>query len=268
MEPVTDPERDLHPDPDSGARRMPAWARGGWTRRALLQSGLVGVGGWVLLPVLGRSRAQASPAADGAPQPSGASPRPIRARASSPVPPVSPVSAVPTIGSSAELTAGTRALLESSEFVYISPLRGDGSESRCHGEVWYGWLDGTVVIITSRSSWKARAVVDKGLETARIWVGDHGRWKGWVWNNERFRSAPSFEARAEVDRDPSLLDRLMQHYAKRHAAEFGGWESRMRSGFESGERILLRYVPLAESAPSADASAGSEAAASPDLSAG
>lgn len=265
MEPETDPEtdaaleRDPHSHSDPWARRTPAGpriARIGWTRRALLRSGLVGVGGLALLPVLGRSRAQASPPADGSPQRSGTSSPSSRPQAGAPM---------PAVRSSAELPPGTRALLESSEFVYISPLRSDGSESRCHGEVWYGWLDETVVIITSRSSWKARAVVNKGLETARIWVGDHGRWKGWVWNNDRFRSAPSFEARAEVDRDPGLLERLMQHYAKRYADEFGGWESRMRSGFESGERILLRYVPLAPTEksgdPSADPSAGSGATA-------
>ncbi len=256
MEP--DPERVPHPHSDMRARRTPAWPRPAWpriewTRRALLQSGLVCVGGLALFPVLERSRAHASPLADGSPQPSGAASPGRRPQAGAPV---------QAVRASAALPPGIRALLESSEFVYISPLRSDGSESRCHGEVWYGWLDETVVIITSRSSWKARAVVEKGLENARIWVGDHGRWKGWVWNNERFRSAPSFEARAEVDRDPSLLDRLMQHYAERYAAEFGDWESRMRSGFESGERILLRYVPLAPTepsgAPSGDPSTGSE----------
>jgi len=242
MEPETDPERDSLPGCDSTARATPGGPFAGWTRRALLQSGLVGVGGLLLLPVLGSWRAHASPRANG-------------------VPSASPVSAFPAIRASAELPPATRALLESSEFVYISPLRSDGSESRCHGEVWYGWLDETVVIITSRSAWKARALVDRGLETARVWVGDHGRWKGWVWNNERFRNAPSFEARAEVDRDPGLLERLMQHYAERYAAEFGGWESRMRSGFESGERVLLRYVPVAASEPSGDPSTESAAEA-------
>lgn len=255
MELQTDPERDPGTQPDPAPRRAAVWPRGRWTRRALLQSGLVGFGGLLLLPVPGRSRARASPPADGAPSPSGTSPHSSGASA------VSAVSSAPTIRASAELSPETLGLLESSEFVYISPLRSDGSESRCHGEVWYGWLDETVVIITSRSSWKARAVLDKGLDSARIWVGDHGRWKGWVWNNDRFRSAPSFEARAEIDRDPDLLERLMQHYAKRYADEFGGWESRMRSGFESGERVLLRYVPVAAAESSGDPSAEGSAEA-------
>ena len=49
----------------------------------------------------------------------------------------------------------TDAVLEKTGFVYVSPLQKDGSESTCHGEVWYGWLDGAVVIITSADTWKA-----------------------------------------------------------------------------------------------------------------
>jgi len=254
MKSKTAPEREPHACFEPGAGPLFAWPRERWTRRALLHSGLVGVGGLVVLPVLGSSRALAASAADGSPQPSGAR---SHSRRPQTVPPASASApAFPATRAAAKLAPETRALLGSSEFVYISPLRSDGSESRCHGEVWYGWLDETVVIITSRSAWKARAVLDKGLDSARIWVGDHGRWKGWVWNNERFRSAPSFEARAEVDRDPSLLERLMQHYSKRYADEFGVWESRMRSGFESGERVMLRYVPQAPSGASAEAAAG------------
>ena len=68
------------------------------------------------------------------------------------------------------------AALKQSGLVYISPLRADGSESTCHGEVWFAWLDGSVVIITGRDRWKARAVA-RGLDGARLWVGDHGPWK-------------------------------------------------------------------------------------------
>ena len=46
--------------------------------------------------------------------------------------------------------------LETSGLVYVSPLRTDGRESTCHGEVWFGWIDGAVVINTSKETWKAR----------------------------------------------------------------------------------------------------------------
>lgn len=143
------------------------------------------------------------------------------------------------------LPEATRRLLETSGFVYVSPLRSDGSESACHGEVWYGWLDGDVVLITAHDSWKVRALA-RGLDQARIWVGDHGRWRQLVGRNERFREAPHFEARATRSKDPALLDRLMAAYRDKYPEEIGRWEPRMRAGFASGERWLLRYAPVPE----------------------
>ncbi len=134
------------------------------------------------------------------------------------------------------------ALLEKSGFVYVSPLLANGAESRCHGEVWYGWLDGAVVLITAKDAWKARALT-RGRDTARLWVGDHGR-VGGMTGSEKFREAPSFDARARAVRDAELLDRLMRLYRTKYPAEIGRWEPRMRSGFESGERVLIRYEPL------------------------
>jgi hypothetical protein len=132
--------------------------------------------------------------------------------------------------------------LEQSGFVYVSPLRSDGSESRCHGEVWYGWLDGAVVLITSRESWKGRALA-RGLSRSRIWVGDHGRWKQLIGRNEEFRTAPHFEAQAEVVRDDALLERLLALYERKYPSEIGQWRDRMRAGYRDGSRVLIRYVP-------------------------
>jgi hypothetical protein len=138
---------------------------------------------------------------------------------------------------SAEVTG----LLEKSPFVYVSPLLASGAESRCHGEVWFGWVDGGVVLVTSKGSWKARAL-GRGLDRARIWVGDHGR-VGGVLGNDAFRAAPSFEAHASQSSDPKLLDRLLAIYRKKYPAEIEKWEPRFRKGLESGERVLIRYQP-------------------------
>ncbi len=51
------------------------------------------------------------------------------------------------------LPESTRTALESSPLVYISPLLADGKESRCHGEVWFFFDGGDVVIATSKDSW-------------------------------------------------------------------------------------------------------------------
>ena len=144
--------------------------------------------------------------------------------------------------SAGKVDAALRDALEKSEFVYVSPLKSDGAESTCHGEVWYGWLDGAVVLITGASTWKAKAVT-KGLDRARIWVGNHGRWKQMVGRNEAFRKAKSFDARAEVVKDDALLDRLLARYDEKYPEEIGSWRDKMRREYADGSRLLIRYAP-------------------------
>lgn len=141
------------------------------------------------------------------------------------------------------LPAATLAPLESSGFVYVSPLRADGSESRCHGEVWFAWLDGAVVVISAPDRWKARSL-RAGHDRARIWVGDHGTWKTLTGHSDAFRKAPSFEARGRFVTDRAVLDRLLAVYAKKYPSEIGRWRDRFETGFTSGERVLIAYTPL------------------------
>ena len=139
-------------------------------------------------------------------------------------------------------TGSLEGALESSEFVYVSPLKSNGEESTCHGEVWFGGLDGAAVLITSASSWKAKSLAG-GLDRARVWVGNHGRWKGWLSNNEDFRRATHFDARVERVRDDALFDRRLALYETKYPAEIGNWRDEMRSGYRDGTRVLLRYAP-------------------------
>jgi len=143
------------------------------------------------------------------------------------------------------LPSETLGLLDTSKFVYVSPLRKDGAESTCHGEVWYAWLDGSVVVNTRRGTWKAQSL-EKGLDRARIWVGDFGRWKAAIGSerSEAFRKAPSFDARVSLETDRKVLDRLIALYEKKYQGEFDRWREDMQVGFFSGQRKLLRYTPV------------------------
>ena len=142
----------------------------------------------------------------------------------------------------------TTALLEESPFVYISPLRSNGEESTCHAELWYAWLDGAVVVTVARDRWKASAIA-RGFDRARIWVGDHGRWKTWYGgSNEAFRQAPRFDAIGERVKDDALLERLLAIYEHKYPDEIADWRDRMRQGNADGTRVLLRYTPVEESA--------------------
>lgn len=139
------------------------------------------------------------------------------------------------------------AALRESPFVYVSPLRSNGEESACHAEVWYAWIDGAVVITVASDRWKARCI-DRGLDRARIWVGDHGRWKGLLGPNEDFREAPVFDARAEKLWDADLLDRLLVEYDRKYPGSIDRWRDRMKSGNADRSRALIRYEPILDGA--------------------
>ena len=142
--------------------------------------------------------------------------------------------------------------LATSPYVYVSPLRSDGAESTCHGEAWFGWMDGSVVVITAATSWKARSLA-RGLSRARLWVGDHGRWKQLMGRNEAFRSGPSCVAHAERIRDATFIDNLLAVYEKKYPAEIANWRGPMREGARDGSRVLIRYVPEVPAAGGAGA---------------
>ena len=133
--------------------------------------------------------------------------------------------------------------LPDSQFVYVSPLKTNGEESTCHGEVWYAWLDGSVALITGASRWKARSVA-AGRDRARIWVGSHGTWKRTLGTNQDFRQAPSFVGRARISKEPQLLERMLVDYGRKYPDEIGKWRDRFREGLASGERVILVYQPL------------------------
>lgn len=146
---------------------------------------------------------------------------------------------------SPRIIAAATDVIEKSPFAYISPLKKDGSESTCHGEVWFAWIDGAVVVNSRRGTWKVKAL-EKGLDRARIWVGDHGRWKASIGGgrNEAFREAPTFEARARFETDRKVLDQLIAAFEKKYAGEFDQWREDMHAGFFSGHRKLIRYEPI------------------------
>ena len=138
------------------------------------------------------------------------------------------------------LTAGTTQVLARSPLVYVSPLKSDGAESRCHGEVWY-FVDGDdVVLATATDAWKSRAL-RLGLDRARIWVGDYGVARS---ADGPFRKGPSFLAEASIDTDPAAFERLLAAFGKKYASSWGKWEPRFRSGYADGTRRVLRYRPI------------------------
>ena len=138
------------------------------------------------------------------------------------------------------LPEATEKALRESPLIYVSPLRSDGQESRCHGEVWFFEDAGDPVIFTARDRWKATAIRD-GLNRARVWVGDAGRVR---WSGDRFRKEPTFLAAASIDQRPEVFEKLMTRYAKRYADEWGKWGPRFQKGWDDGTRVMIRHTPI------------------------
>jgi len=130
------------------------------------------------------------------------------------------------------LPKATADALARSPLVYVSPLLASGKESSCHKEVWFFVDRGAVVIGTATDRWKTVAV-KKGRDKARLWVGEYGA------------SAPTFVAKAEIDKDPATFARLLSSYATRYPDEWGSkWKGRFESSYADGSRTLIRYTPI------------------------
>jgi len=150
-------------------------------------------------------------------------------------------------GGMSQLRVGLERALNHSSYVYVSPLRSDGHESSCHAQVWFGWLNGAVIVSSKARSWRAQCVA-LGLDRARIWVGDYGSWKRPFGTNEAFRAGPSFDARGSIVEDQSLLQQLFTAYEAKYPAELSIWRDRIERGFHDGSRVLIRYAPDVASA--------------------
>ena len=152
-----------------------------------------------------------------------------------------PFRSSPAKASSYSLPKEAEEAMRTSPLIYVTPLRSNGQESRCHGEVWFFEDQGDAVIFTARDRWKATAVRD-GLDEARIWVGDVGPVGR---SGGRFRQEPSFKASASLDTSSETFRRLMTAFAKRYPDEWGKWGPRFQKGWDQGTRVMIRYKPIA-----------------------
>jgi hypothetical protein len=136
-----------------------------------------------------------------------------------------------------------QAAIESSPLIYITPIRSDGSESACHGEVWFVPEGQDLLVVTKPDLWRYRAV-KQGLDRARIWVGDFGVWKK---SEGKFKTAPTFLAQVEhISSNAGLAKRTLEAMGVKYAKT--GWETygpEFNKGLRNGDRVLLRYRPVA-----------------------
>jgi hypothetical protein len=51
-------------------------------------------------------------------------------------------------------------------------------------------------------------------------------------------------ARATIEPDRAVFERLMERFATRYADEWGKWGPRFRKGWDDGSRVMIRYTPI------------------------
>ena len=124
-----------------------------------------------------------------------------------------------------------------STLVYLSPLKEDGTESTCHGEVWFVVHDGSMFVSTRTGAWRAENVRN-GNELARLWVGEHGVWTE---AGDKFKDSPSFVATAEYETDKAVQAAVLAKFGEKYSSGWGKWGPRFKQGLESGARVLLKY---------------------------
>ena len=132
--------------------------------------------------------------------------------------------------------------VQHSPLVYVTPFKSDGSESRCHGEVWFVADKGDLLVVTSPERWRA-AAISRGLDKARLWIGDHGVWKK---AGDRFRASPTCGATASIEADAAVHVRALEAFGKKYASSWESWGPRFKKGLASGERVLIRYTPSSD----------------------
>ena len=129
--------------------------------------------------------------------------------------------------------------LGTSQLVYITPIKSDGEESRCKAEIWFSHHEGDVFVVTPPEAWRARAV-GKGLNKARLWVGEFGQW---TQSDGAFRDAPEFMATASIESDAKKHAVVLAAMGEKYAETgWGRWGQRFRDGLVDGSRVMIRYT--------------------------
>jgi hypothetical protein len=137
------------------------------------------------------------------------------------------------VTASASLEAG----LAESDLIYLTPLHGDGRESTCQAEVWFVAEGHDAWVVTANDAWRARAV-KRGIDRARVWVGDVGVWTR---ADGAYRRLPVADAEvAQVD-DADVHVRVLTLFGSKYPLSWVLWGPRFRNGLADGSRVLLRY---------------------------
>lgn len=146
--------------------------------------------------------------------------------------------AIPVFGKSLAKLAASG--LQESRLVYLTPLKSDGNESTCQGEVWFIWHKDAIYVNTQAEAWRVEAV-RKGLVSTRMWIGEVGMWKN---ADEAYKKLPKIHATGSIVEDAEEWDAVFPAFGEKYSDEWPTWGPRFKSGLENGSRVLLKYTEV------------------------
>ena len=147
------------------------------------------------------------------------------------------VAALPLLSRRASAEAWPEGV-QSSDLIYLTPLKSDGGESSCQGEGWFQAHEDALYVVTAAGAWRAEAV-RKGLARTRVWVGDVGTWSD---SDGAYRSLPQLELTGSLVVEPGLQSAVLEKMGEKYSMSWLVWGPRFRDGLADGSRVMLRYA--------------------------
>lgn len=129
--------------------------------------------------------------------------------------------------------------LNTSRLIYLTPIKSDGEESKCKAEIWFGFHNDEIYVVTPTTAWRSEAIRKK-LTSTRIWVGDFGNWRR---ANEKFREAPELMATGSIVEDEEVHTKVLEVMGEKYTDEWGRWGPQFKSALEDGTRVMIKYKP-------------------------
>jgi hypothetical protein len=132
-------------------------------------------------------------------------------------------------GIAAALSADLEKALRESPYVYIQSERKTGALGK-PAEIWFMYDGGAVLVGTPQTAWRVKRI-KAGRKRAHIAVGKP--------------DGPAFDAAGELVHDAAVEQRLLAEYGRKYPEGWAKFADRFRDGFKSGERVIVRYTPVA-----------------------
>ena len=125
--------------------------------------------------------------------------------------------------------------LETAKLIYLTPIKTDGEESKCQGEVWFVYLDSKLYVTTATDAWRAEAI-RKDLTDARIWIGDYGVWTR---AEEKYKEGPELMLDGSIFDDEDQLPDILEAFTEKYGT--GRYPRVFKEEIEEEKRVVLEY---------------------------